>query len=212
MSIIDESRFHLLDMLKHSRELVERRQNRHDRRRVYTPRINWSNWLSTGNQEEEALPASGRQAARRGASDEEADENEENETLIKDKKKGDLERDAGIDEHRARGCLGPSISVEDKCNMDAVPQPESLSLRVRGLLADMLEWAQESEDLQYAIKLTVAVFLVTWPAFIAKWNSWYSLNRGCRYSSRLLASTISMTMNMSKSNLGVQCGRLCSWY
>lgn len=199
-------------MLKHSRKLVERRQSRHDRRRIYTPRINWSNWLSTGNQEEEALPASGRQAARRGASDEEADEDEENETLIKDKKRGDLERDAGVDEQRARGRLGPTNPEKDEYNMDAILQPKSLSLRVRGRLADMLEWAQESDDLQYAIKLTVAVFLVTWPAFIAKWNTWYSLNRGCKYSSRLLTFTISMIMNISKSNIGVQYGRLCSWY
>lgn len=35
-----------------------------------------------------------------------------------------------------------------------------------------------SEDVLYAIKLTVAVFLVTWPAFIHHWNTWYSLNRG----------------------------------
>lgn len=199
-------------MLKHSRELVERRQNRHDRRRIYAPRINWSNWLSTGNQEEEALPASGRQAARRGASDEQADENEENESLIRDRKKGDLERDAGIDAPRAHGRLRLSTSEKDKYSMDALPQPKSLSLRVRGRLADMLEWAQESDDLQYAIKLTVAVFLVTWPAFIAQWNRWYSLNRGCRCSSRLLASKVSMTMNNSKSNVGVQYGRLCSWY
>jgi hypothetical protein len=35
-----------------------------------------------------------------------------------------------------------------------------------------------SDDVLYAIKLTVAVFLVTWPAFLHHWNSWYSLNRG----------------------------------
>lgn len=185
MAISDYHRFHLLDMLKHSRELVERRQNRHERRRIYAPRINWSNWLSTGNQEEEALPASGRQAARRGASDEEAEDDEENEILIQYKKKGDLEREAGIDEQRAHERLGPLKLEKDKRERGAVPEPKSLSLRVRGRLADVLEWAQESDDLQYAIKLSVAVFLVTWPAFIAKWNTWYSLNRGCRFSALL---------------------------
>ena len=169
-------------MLNHSRELVERRQHRHERRRVYAPRINWTSWLSSGNQEDEALPASGRQAARQGASDEQADEDEESETLIKDRKKRDLERDAGIEEQRAHERLGRLTSEKSKYENDPVPEPKSLSLRIRGRLADMLEWAQESDDLQYAIKLTVAVFLVTWPACIAKWNTWYSLNRGCRYS------------------------------
>ena len=169
-------------MLKHCRELVQFHQNRHGRRRVYAPRINWTNWLNTGNQEEEALPASGRQAARRGASDDQADENEEHETLIKDKKKGDLERDAGLHEHPAHKRLRPFKSDKIKREGGAVPEPNSLSLRIRGRLADVLEWAQESDDLQYAIKLTVAVFLVAWPAFVANWNTWFSLNRGCRRS------------------------------
>jgi uncharacterized membrane protein YccC len=45
-------------------------------------------------------------------------------------------------------------------------------------LFKVIEYLVGSEDVLYAIKLTVAVFLVTWPAFLHHWNSWYSLNRG----------------------------------
>lgn len=144
--------------------------------------MNWTNWLNTGNQEEEALPASGRQAARQGASDDQADDPEEKETLLKDRKKRDLERDAGEVEQRAQERLKPLTSDNSKRGRGIMSEPKSLSLHVRGRLADIIEWALESDDLQYALKLAVAVFLVTWPAFIAKWNTWYSLNRGCRYS------------------------------
>ena len=57
-------------------------------------------------------------------------------------------------------------------------QGSTLSLRLRGQAADILEWIQHSEDLLYAMKLGFAVYLVLWPAFVASWNTWYSLNRG----------------------------------
>jgi len=52
------------------------------------------------------------------------------------------------------------------------------SLRLRGAAADTLEWAFDSEDLVYAFKITTAVFLVSFPALIAPWNSWYGHARG----------------------------------
>jgi hypothetical protein len=65
---------HVMEMLKHSRLLVERRQQRHGRRRIYPPHINWRKWLYTGGDEDERLPANGRQAARQGTADDHDDE------------------------------------------------------------------------------------------------------------------------------------------
>jgi hypothetical protein len=50
--------------------------------------------------------------------------------------------------------------------------------RLRNGLADAIEYLVGSDDVLYALKLTIAVFLVTWPAFLHQWNTWYSLNRG----------------------------------
>jgi hypothetical protein len=56
-----------LEMLNHSREIVEKRQARHNQRRLYAPRINWRKWLTSGGEEDMlALPANARKEARTG--------------------------------------------------------------------------------------------------------------------------------------------------
>lgn len=62
----------------------------------------------------------------------------------------------------------------------ATSKRPTFSLRLRGQAADSLEWMQDSEDVLYAMKLTVALFLVLWPAFVSSWNAWFSFNRGCK--------------------------------
>lgn len=178
---------HVEEMLKHARLLVERRQHSHGRRTVHTPRINWRKWLYTGGDEDERMPTSGRQAARKGDRDDQ-DEDEDiatnsQENLLDDLMEGDLEQ----------GTCGNAVadktvkpSRPSKAKKLGASEPAAgnlaLTLRVRGRLADILEWLQTSEDVQYSFKLTVAVFLVTWPAFHPAWNTWYSLNRGREWS------------------------------
>ena len=169
---------HIESMLKSSRELVERRQRRNGRRRVYAPRIKWSNWLYTGGEEDEALPNSGRKRNRQGTSDEREGDEDEVESLSSKKSllahDGDLEKNAVIPEVKEE-----AENREKKVRVRKFERPEtSYSLRLRGQVADVLEWMQHSDDLLYAMKLGVAVFLVLWPAFVAHWNTWYSLNRG----------------------------------
>ena len=169
---------HIESMLKHSRELVERRQRRNGRRRIYAPHIKWSNWLYTGGEEDEALPSSGRKGNRQGASDGREDDEDDAESLNSQKDllayQGDLEKNAAT----------PEVKVEAKRRQkesgaqDSGCQQTRYSIRLRGQAADALEWIQHSEDLLYAMKLGVAVFLVLWPAFVASWNTWYSLERG----------------------------------
>lgn len=67
----------------------------------------------------------------------------------------------------------------------ATSKGTTTSMRLRGQAADALEWVQNSEDVLYATKLTVALFLVLWPAFVASWNAWFSFNRGCKSALRI---------------------------
>ena len=180
---------HIESMLRHSRELVERRQQRNGRRRIYAPRIKWSNWLYTGGEEDEALPNSGRKGNRQGASDEREDDEDDIESLNSKKAllvhQGDLERNTLTPEadEEAKKVEKESRAQDSEC------QKIPYSLRLRGQAADALEWIQHSEDLLYAMKLGVAVFLVLWPAFVASWNSWYSLNRGLWAALQLILIT-----------------------
>lgn len=174
---------HVEEMLKHARLLVERHQQCGGRRRLHTPRINWRKWLYTGGDEDERMPTTGRQTARQGHADDQDDDQDtaanSQENLLDEPTEGDLEQ-GGPRTAVAKETIHLSRSLKTKKFGVSEPAEETLSLtlRLRGLLADNLEWLQTSEDVQYAFKLTVAVFLVTWPAFHPAWNTWYSLNRG----------------------------------
>lgn len=177
---------HVGDMLQHSRELVEHRQARNGRIRIYAPRIKWASWLSTGGEEAEALPNAGRKANRKGEAENAGDDGADVESL--DGTKSLLPTQSNTDVERTK----PNPALEKHRNSNAktqssgrrvssttkVPASQSLALKLRGRAADAVEWVQGSEDLLYAVKLTFAVTLVVWPAFVAAWNTWYSLNRG----------------------------------
>ncbi|KAE9363848.1 hypothetical protein N431DRAFT_432020 [Stipitochalara longipes BDJ] len=164
-----------LEMLNQSRILVEKRQARYDRRRLYAPRINWQKWLVSGGEEDAlALPEQGRKDARTGKRDDSKDDVDSinsKETLLKKK---DVES-APPKETQAQS--PPPAECAD-------PEPRRKVVkgtfvhRLRNGLADTIEYLVGSDDVLYAIKLTIAVFLVTWPAFLHQWNTWYSLNRG----------------------------------
>ena len=173
---------HIEGMLKHSRELVERRQHRKGRRRVYAPRIKWSKWLYTGGEEDEALPDSGRKSNRKGVSDKDGDDEDDVESLNSKKSllahRGDLENDPVPRTVKEDAKKKAKQQNNKSRGQEVERQGKSLSLRLRGQAADVLEWIQHSEDLLYAMKLGFAVYLVLWPAFVASWNTWFSLNRG----------------------------------
>ncbi|KAL9019386.1 MAG: hypothetical protein Q9185_003372 [Variospora sp. 1 TL-2023] len=166
---------HIEEMLKHSKFLVLQRQSMHNRRRFYAPRIKWSKWLYSGGEEDEVLPATGRKSNKKAENDEKADDEDDmyhhrckDNLIATSDRKADLEAGKSPGSSRTR-FAGPYLLPSSY---------HQHTLRIRGALADSLEWAQNSDDLLYAFKLTVTVFLVTWPAFIASWNTWYSLNRG----------------------------------
>ena len=188
---------HIEDMLEHSRVLVERHQARNGRHRIYAPRIKWASWLSTGGDEVEALPKAGRKANRKGETKGAVDDDAElaslnsKKSLIAKQTNEDMERFASADatnEEQNERSNAPIRTQPVFAKADEV-QPKTAMLKLRGRAADTIEWAQSSEDLLYAIKLTVAVSIVIWPAFIERWNTWYSLNRGLWAALQLILIT-----------------------
>ena len=175
------------EMLKYSRVLVEKRQHTGGRRRLFAPKIHWRRWLYSGGEEVEGLPASGRKAARQGETEDHTNdvvdigsEGVEDET----DHRHNHDTEATVTEERREE--RPSVTTTEafdafRPKSSSSQQALPLSLRIRGRLADIVQWIQDSEDLSYALKLTIAVFLVTWPALVPSLNMWYSLNRGCEY-------------------------------
>ncbi|KFY65709.1 hypothetical protein V496_02370 [Pseudogymnoascus sp. VKM F-4515 (FW-2607)] len=158
-------------MLKHSRKLVEKRQERHEKRRLWFPRIHWRKWLTTGGEHDMlSLPDQGRKDKRQGKSEDQHGDKGPHETKAK-VKTGDLE--AGGQMAPAQEPSPPKATKKVKLN-----EEKSRFARLRIKLADFVDGVAGSDDVEYAIKLTIAVLLVTWPAFVGKWNMWYYLNRG----------------------------------
>lgn len=203
-------------MLKYSRELVEKRQARHGRRRIYAPRIKWRKWLYTGGEDEQPLPLDARKTKKAGlekhkSNDEDDDSTKNNQTSLE--QSIEVEQDASV-------IAKSNHSEKPKCsslkvNMGPNQLETSLELRIRGKAADILEWIQDSEDLLYAVKLTVAVFLVLWPAFVARWNTWYSLERGLWAALQLILVTeVSIgtsVMTFILRGIGTTLGCLWGW-
>ena len=119
--------------------------------------------------------------------DDDADSSNSGKALMQKRSRKGAEKDietGGLDREIAKE---PAIRTHSRSSKSPGTANEvSRILRFRGLAADALEWTQESEDILYAVKLGVALFLVLWPAFIASWNTWYSLNRGRKLQQFLL--------------------------
>jgi hypothetical protein len=163
-------------MLTHSRKLVEKRQARHDRRRLYAPKLQWRKWLTSGGEQDMmALPTKGRKDARTGTLKESSDDDTSvtNSEVNLLKKPNDEEAAT-----RTNDTAPEEPAIRDNPPAKKTKYKGTMTHRFRNHLADVVEWALSSEDVLYSIKLTVAVFLVTWPAFLSAWNYWYSVNRG----------------------------------
>ena len=160
---------HIVSMLDQARELVDQYRRRKGRRRLYAPRI-WSrSWLYTGGgEDQDARGTTNPSDSDRGemrAPDDEGDEDE------------------GVSKHVSRqkthdsNPLSPTVTFSDESGHRLSWLLQAFS-KFRLILADVLESLQYSSDLQYAFKVAIASFLVLWPAFVAQWNEWYSLERG----------------------------------
>lgn len=166
-------------MLRHARHLVELRQNRHGRSRLWMPKYaSLGQWLSTGGlQTATTLSESSRRADKVDTSDKSATDSEGPTDAIPTHNGKHKADDEESQSNRHTG---------DKDNGKvAPPAPAPRQSRQSGWLtrtrkaaADMVEWTQGSDDLVYAAKLSIAVLLVSWPALVPSWNQWYSQVRG----------------------------------
>ncbi|KAI0161133.1 hypothetical protein GGR52DRAFT_161306 [Hypoxylon sp. FL1284] len=168
----------VMGMLRHSRELVERRRARNNRRRLYWPKISWRKWLATGGERDvNALPENARKEARAGYGLKEEDD--PNDHLL---------GEAGDDENGYALSRLPTYQEKGQIPMRKGPLKSETSsiLWLRGLAADTVEFFAESDDLAFALKMCIAAFIVTWPAFVPSLNAWYNSVRGSWASFQLI--------------------------
>ncbi|KAI1494320.1 hypothetical protein F5X96DRAFT_617433 [Biscogniauxia mediterranea] len=177
----------VMDMLKQSRSLVEKRQERHDRRRLYLPKISWKKWLTTGGEQDgNALPENARKEARTGhglredhLKQDDDDPSTSHDTLLSRGK--DVETGEVLEKQ-------PTLPEKGTIPHRKGPQKSeaSLFMWLRGLAADTVEFFSDSDDLSFALKMSIAAYIVTWPAFVPAWNAWYSSVRGTWASLQLV--------------------------
>ncbi|KAK7755537.1 hypothetical protein SLS62_002471 [Diatrype stigma] len=186
----------ILDMLRHSRSLVEKREAKSGRRRFYFPQISWKKWLTTGGENDgSALPEDARKEARTGRG------------LQEDRKKHDDDSDVDGSTELLRNCKDEENGLTnmektassqrgakcEKLESGEIPRRKgpkksdvSTVLWLRGLAADAVEFVADSDDLAFALKMSIAAWLLTWPAFVPGWNAWYGSIRGSWASLQLI--------------------------
>lgn len=175
---------HILQMLRHSRRMVEERQRRHDRLRIWLPQYeSLRQWLSTGGEADvSVLPDTAKKSARTGKGDKvesytDTDQLSDDKPLLQRPTDEECGLTTKEEEPQSEKRPQPTKSKVKKSKKQTLAQ-DRFTLKLRGLVADAMEWALDSDDLAYALKLAVAVFLVTWPAFVTSWSAWYAEIRG----------------------------------
>ena len=190
---IRQAAMHVLQMLQQARALVEKRQARKDRSRVYLPHYtSIKQWLSTGGEEDGmVLPEGARKEARSGQALTDVHDEDKSASSVSDepliRPRAQMADEENI-MHRV-GTFKGTVELRKAHKKDRQRKRKIRKHRrkhqvsgwwgkVRTTAADTFEWLQDSEDLTYAFKLAIAVFLVSWPGFTRSWNPWYSEVRG----------------------------------
>ncbi|KAH9891418.1 hypothetical protein F4778DRAFT_333778 [Xylariomycetidae sp. FL2044] len=171
----------LMEMLRYSRSLVERRQDRRSRRKLYFPKISWKKWLTTGGERDvNALPENARKEARagRGLRQDSLNQNDEDTHASNEQ----LLRQPTIDEEAMIAVISKQTTAGERGKIPRRKGPQKSEVSnivwLRGLAADAVELIADSEALAFALKMCAAAFIVTWPAFVPHLNSWYNSVRG----------------------------------
>ncbi|POR33031.1 Putative membrane protein [Tolypocladium paradoxum] len=180
-----DSAAQVLEMLRHARYLVDKRQRRHDRSRLWMPQYtSIRQWLSTrGEADAMVLPEKAKKAARTGKDGRAVAASTQSEDLPSrsgqlSKQRADEESSIGQNKNAKRQKSEKLVEPRRRPRRKPNAANTGLLARTRAKAADIMEWAQGSDDVDYALKLAIAVFIVTWPAFVASWNEWYTDVRG----------------------------------
>ncbi|KAG5983472.1 hypothetical protein E4U55_008065 [Claviceps digitariae] len=177
----------VLEMLRHARKLVEKRQRRHDCSRIWIPQLrDFRKWLATGGETDAmVLPEGANRAVRQQQDPRTVSCRDQQHDLLAD---GD-ESPAAKDEESTPGnektkrlphkSASPKTKDHERRKKSHCQRPNHGALAtMRATAADAIEWVKNSDDVHYALKLAIAVFLVTWPAFSTPSNAWYSKVKG----------------------------------
>lgn len=175
---------YVLEMLRHVRQTVEQRQARNDRATIWFPKhVDIRQWLITGGESDGfVLPEAARKEVRRGKSTTGHKSKIKTNQSNKDTK---TQPPKGKDEEKGIRFAEPVLQTREDRNAEqpqekgqSQPQKRSKILKIRGMAADVLEWTQDSEHIKYAFKLTIAILLLSWPAFVESQAGWYGSYRG----------------------------------
>lgn len=172
----------LLEMLRHLRRLVEELQARNNRSRLWMPQYtSLRQWLATGGDVDVGPYHRKTKKTRRPSRSTRAASTSAETQVIPERDETDFRctEPSGISPKQcsSRTGLGAAESKRPPGENQNHRRPGRL-LRMRAKAAEAMEWAQGSDDLDYALKLAVAVFLVVWPALVASWTTWYADVRG----------------------------------
>lgn len=179
----------LTDILEYSRTLVQRKQDSHEKRSIHLPKIpgSWKKWLTSGGEQDaNALPENARKEARTGHGTREEKPDADNGDSVHS---GDNLLRHGQDiERGATKEKVPELLPKGKIPRRKGPQKAEVSnsLWLRGLVADAIELLADSDDLAFALKMSIAAFIVTWPAFVPSLNAWYGSVKGSWASLQLV--------------------------
>lgn len=162
-------------MLRHSRTLVELRQQKNNRSRLWLPKIgSVSQWLSSSGTDLRAAVTESDPRSNKSESDAPTELNSSATPNISTE---NVHCSKSSDGEMPSPTLNRAVQDETHNHLLKSP-PMSRFAKFRHGAADALEWAQNSEDLVYSAKLSIALFLVTWPALVPHWNQWYAEVRG----------------------------------
>lgn len=156
-----------LEMLKHSRVLIEARQERKGKRGLHWPDVRLGKWLSTGSEETEAILVS--ESLHTHKKKDKEDEYDASDSGARDWTT--ISKNKESDSRLSRGRKGKTPTK--KLEKDNI----SWHLKARGVLADFIDWVKNSDDVIYTFKFTFGVMLVSWPAFVHEWTLWYENSR-----------------------------------
>ncbi|KAG6011522.1 hypothetical protein E4U54_008042 [Claviceps lovelessii] len=180
----------LLEMLRHARKLVEKRQRRHDSSRIWIPQLrDFRKWLATGGEADTmGLPDGANRAARQQqrlktvpSRDQHNDSLDDGDVspAAKDEESIPGDDKTGRAPHH-KSALPPKRKEHERRRKKSHYQrtnQQALTV-IRAAAADAIEWLKDSDDVHYALKLAIAVFLVTWPALSTPSDAWYSRMKG----------------------------------
>ncbi|KAG5950657.1 hypothetical protein E4U53_004627 [Claviceps sorghi] len=177
----------VLEMLRHARKLVEKRQRRHNRSRIWIPQLrDFRKWLATGGETDAmVLPESVNKAVREqhdlkavSSRDQRNDSLDDGDTspVAAKEKSAPTNKEKEMLSHKS-----PSLkrNKDEKRKKRYCHRPNhQASTAVRAGAADAIDWIKHSDHVHYALKLAIAIFLVTWPALSTSLEAWYSRVKG----------------------------------